>query len=291
MKTIGLIVAATYVKNVIGYDGQIPWKCSADMKRFKEITTGSVVIMGRKTYESIGRCLPNRVNMVVSSRSVDYWLAHEAGMQDPKGPSNLIRAIPEVYPSVEKAVEQAKTKYSDKDIWFIGGREIYKEAVRFINKIEHTIIEKEFSFDDKSKIVRMPDEVLNTMHSNGWVRTQLADLCYSKLTEQDEDILVRTATYEKYQTCQLNSGFVKVTIHSTRSQRLNMGDLVQDSSGNKWIVVKAPRGGFFLADDEIRGYDYDFELYVEKDTLPLIKPDLMTFRLVTPRFRKYEEKT
>lgn len=299
MKTIGLIVAATYAKNVIGYDGKIPWSCSADLKRFKEITTGSVVIMGRKTYESIGRCLPNRVNMVVSSRSVDYWLVHEAGMADPKGlllPNTLIRTIPEVYGSVELAVEQAKIKYPDKDIWFIGGHDIYKEAVRFVNKIEHTIIEKEFRFDDESKVVRMPDAVLNTMHSTGWVRTQLTDLCYSKLTEQDEAVLVRTATYEKYQTCQLNSGFVKVTVYSTRSQQLHMGDLVQDSSGNKWIVVKAPRGGFLWADDEVRGYDYDFELYVEKrplmsDLPPIAKPDPLPFRLVISRFRKYEELT
>ena len=62
---IGLIVA--YTRNrVIGNKGQIPWRIKGEQRRFRELTTGNVVIMGRKSYEEIGRPLPNRFNIIVS---------------------------------------------------------------------------------------------------------------------------------------------------------------------------------------------------------------------------------
>lgn len=67
---IGLIVA--YTKNrVIGSEGRIPWRIKGEQRRFKELTTGNVVIMGRKSYEEIGHPLPNRYTVVVSS-TADY---------------------------------------------------------------------------------------------------------------------------------------------------------------------------------------------------------------------------
>lgn len=65
---ISLIVAASS-NNVIGVDGGLPWHLSDDLKRFKAITMGKTIIMGRKTFESIGRALPGRRNIVVSSRA------------------------------------------------------------------------------------------------------------------------------------------------------------------------------------------------------------------------------
>jgi len=64
---ISLVVAAS-TNNVIGRDGQLPWRLSGDLKRFKAITTGKPIVMGRLTYESIGRPLPGRQNIVISTR-------------------------------------------------------------------------------------------------------------------------------------------------------------------------------------------------------------------------------
>ncbi|WEK49823.1 MAG: dihydrofolate reductase [Candidatus Kaistia colombiensis] len=65
------IIAAVAENGVIGNDGDMPWKLSTDLKRFKAITTGKPVIMGRKTFASIGRPLPNRVNVVLT-RARDF---------------------------------------------------------------------------------------------------------------------------------------------------------------------------------------------------------------------------
>lgn len=62
------IIVAHDERNVIGRDNYIPWKLSSDMKRFKKITTGHAVVMGRKTFESIGKPLPNRHNIVITSQ-------------------------------------------------------------------------------------------------------------------------------------------------------------------------------------------------------------------------------
>ena len=63
------IIVATSKNNVIGRDGGIPWHLSADLKRFKALTTGHPIVMGRRTFESIGRPLPGRRNIVISARS------------------------------------------------------------------------------------------------------------------------------------------------------------------------------------------------------------------------------
>jgi len=67
---ISLIVAAS-TNNVIGFQGHLPWRLSSDLKRFKALTMGKPIVMGRKTYESIGRPLPGRQNIVVT-RNPDY---------------------------------------------------------------------------------------------------------------------------------------------------------------------------------------------------------------------------
>lgn len=64
------LIAAIGTNNVIGHAGAIPWRLSTDQKRFKQLTIGKPILMGRKTYESIGRPLPGRPNIVISSRPV-----------------------------------------------------------------------------------------------------------------------------------------------------------------------------------------------------------------------------
>jgi dihydrofolate reductase len=68
MPSISYIVARSYPGNVIGRAGKLPWRLKTDLARFRELTTGHAVIMGRSTYDSIGRPLPNRTNIVISNR-------------------------------------------------------------------------------------------------------------------------------------------------------------------------------------------------------------------------------
>src|SRR5208283_5180300 len=67
LPSISLIVARSYPGNVIGYQNKLPWHIKSDLKRFKSITSGHVIIMGRSTFDSIGRVLPERTNIVMSA--------------------------------------------------------------------------------------------------------------------------------------------------------------------------------------------------------------------------------
>lgn len=114
-KKISLIYASTLDGLIGDSEGNIPWKCSADMKHFKEKTTGSTIIMGRKTFESIGRPLPNRQNIVLTRRG-------------------SISGV-EVSNSIKTAVEKAK-----EDIMIIGGAEIYEQYLPYADFIWRTIL-------------------------------------------------------------------------------------------------------------------------------------------------------
>ena len=100
------LVAAFDATKVIGYKGNIPWHLKEDLKIFSDLTKGSAVIMGRKTYESIGKPLPNRLNIVMT--------------RNPRG----LDGVEEVE-NKEIAIEVA-SKFSNK-IYVIGGEDIYTE--------------------------------------------------------------------------------------------------------------------------------------------------------------------
>lgn len=120
MKNTNLIVAMTG-DGVIGLDNKLPWHIPEDMKNFKELTTGNVVVMGRKTYESIPekfRPLPNRDNIVVST-------------QMSNNSSNYNGII--VVPSLEEALN--KSKEFNKEIFIIGGAQLYEAALPFVEKM------------------------------------------------------------------------------------------------------------------------------------------------------------
>ena len=107
---ISLIVACS--KNrVIGNKGQIPWKIKGEQKRFRELTTGNVVIMGRNSYNEIGRPLPNRETIVISNTKKYIG-------------ENLHTAS-----SVKEAIEFAKGK----DVYIAGGYGVYKEAIPLVD--------------------------------------------------------------------------------------------------------------------------------------------------------------
>ena len=116
---IGLIVARSK-NNVIGKNGQIPWRIKGEQKQFKELTTGNVVIMGRKSYEEIGRPLPNRMNIVVSGTVNDTG-------------ENLATVK-----SLKEALELAGT---EKDVYVSGGYRLFLEALPIVDKMYITEVD------------------------------------------------------------------------------------------------------------------------------------------------------
>lgn len=126
---INIIVAASN-NNCIGKDGTLPWDLPSDLKMFKEVTSGHIVIMGRKSWESIPekyRPLPNRLNVVIT-RNKDY-VAKGAEVR-----TDLVAALEEF-------------SYQDKDIFIIGGAEIYKEGFKYANKLYLTRVMTEIKGD------------------------------------------------------------------------------------------------------------------------------------------------
>jgi len=124
---IAIVVAAS--KNlVIGKDNKLPWHLPADLKYFKNLTMGHCIIMGRKTFESIGKPLPGRTNIVVT-RNKDY------------SKEGII-----VCSSLEEAYDYAN-KNNENEAFVIGGAEIINEALKTANKIYLTQIDENFEGD------------------------------------------------------------------------------------------------------------------------------------------------
>lgn len=107
------IIVAIGNNNEIGKNNKLLWHIPEDLKKFKEITQGKTVIMGRNTYESIGKPLPNRHNIVLSKNLKSF--------------SNNYNEKLEIYNDFSKIVE--KYKNSDKEVFIIGGAQVYKKAL------------------------------------------------------------------------------------------------------------------------------------------------------------------
>lgn len=122
------LIAAVSKNGVIGKNGGLPWKISSDLKRFRQLTAGHPVIMGRKTYESIGKPLPERTNIVIT-RDSHY-----------PAPGCIVVS------SIEKAVEEAK-KIESEIIFVIGGGEIYRTALPFADVLYLTLVHAEMNGD------------------------------------------------------------------------------------------------------------------------------------------------
>jgi dihydrofolate reductase len=121
---VSAIAAITEKDRGIGKDNDLLWKIPEDLKRFKEITLGHPIIMGRKNFESIGRALPKRMNIVVT-RDVAYHA------------ENCV-----IVHSVEEAIAKAKL-LDQSEVFIIGGGEIYKQALPFTDRLYLTIIHAE----------------------------------------------------------------------------------------------------------------------------------------------------
>ncbi len=123
------IIVAKAENNVIGNDNQLIWHLSNDLKRFKSLTSGHPIIMGRKTYDSIGRPLPNRTNIVIT-RNTDW------------NPEGIL-----VVHSLHEAIE--KGKEIDPNIFIIGGGNIYVQAMDWADALEITEVHHDFEGDTK----------------------------------------------------------------------------------------------------------------------------------------------
>jgi dihydrofolate reductase len=125
-KSLTMIVAAGE-NNEIGKDNDLIWHLRDDLKRFKSLTSGHHIIMGRKTFESFPKPLPNRTHVVIS-RQKDYQV-----------PAGVL-----VVNSIEEAIDAAS---NDSQPFIIGGGEIYKQAMPFASKIELTRVHSTFDAD------------------------------------------------------------------------------------------------------------------------------------------------
>ena len=124
-----ILIVSVSRDGVIGKEGGIPWNLKEDLKFFREKTSNSPVIMGRATYESIGKPLPNRLNIVMT-RSTKY-----------------IEGIEKVT-TVKKAIDAASEYKNSNEIYVIGGENIYKEFLPIANRMLITEVELEIPEGD-----------------------------------------------------------------------------------------------------------------------------------------------
>jgi dihydrofolate reductase len=122
------IIAAIAKNNALGKDNDLIWHIPADLKRFKKVTSGHHILMGRNTFESIGKPLPNRTTIIIT-RNKNYF---KEGCL--------------IANSIEEAIELADT---DEEIFIIGGAQIYKETIEkeLVDKLDITLVHKEFDAD------------------------------------------------------------------------------------------------------------------------------------------------
>lgn len=119
-------IAAAAENNALGKDNQLLWHLPDDFKRFKELTTGHFIILGRKTFESFPKPLPNRTHVIIT-RNKNF---HAEGCI--------------VVNSIEQAIDETPI---NEDVFVIGGAEIYRQSLGYCNKIELTRVHENFDAD------------------------------------------------------------------------------------------------------------------------------------------------
>jgi dihydrofolate reductase len=128
MKPIVSIIAALSENNVIGKNNKLPWHISEDLKRFKQLTLHHPVIMGRKTFVSIGKPLPGRTNIVITRdenyKAEDVTIVH----------------------SLKEALNVAKEK-AEEEIFIIGGAQIFEQTIKVVDKLYLTLVKGNFDGD------------------------------------------------------------------------------------------------------------------------------------------------
>ncbi len=121
------LIAATSTNNALGKDNQLVWHLPLDFKRFKSLTSEHYIIMGRKTFESFPKPLPNRTHVIIT-RNKNY-----------EAPEGCI-----VVSSLERAIEICP---KNEEVFIIGGGEIYKQSINIADKVELTRVHTEVEAD------------------------------------------------------------------------------------------------------------------------------------------------
>lgn len=133
--TISLI-AAISENRVIGRDNDLPWHIPEDLKRFKEITKGHPVIMGRKTYESIGRLLPNRTNIIIT-RDKEYTVE---GAVIVNSLDEALRRAQDKNVNIEHGTINHELSTDENEIFIIGGGQIFEQSIKSADKLYLTVV-------------------------------------------------------------------------------------------------------------------------------------------------------
>jgi len=139
MSTKNMLISAIFAMSenrVIGKDNQLPWHLPADLKHFKKVTLGKPILMGRKTYESIGRPLPGRCNVVIT-KEIDY-----------QAPGCV------VVNSIEQALITTK---ENAEIFVMGGALLYQAMLPLIQRLYMTIIHQAFDGDTFFPLLNQDD--------------------------------------------------------------------------------------------------------------------------------------
>ncbi len=133
------IIAAASENNALGKDNDLVWHLPDDFKRFKELTSGNYILMGRKTYESFPKPLPNRKHLIIT-RQKDYQVPENCFVFD------SIQSVLHAFDGIQSTFDEV-LEFLDKDIWIIGGGEIYKQSMEIADRIELTRVHSEFEAD------------------------------------------------------------------------------------------------------------------------------------------------
>ena len=156
------IVVAMGKNREIGVDNQLLWHLPKDLKHFKELTSGHPIIMGRKTYESIGKPLPNRTNIVISRKN-DWF---EEGIL--------------IVGSIKEALKFAKK--IDENVFVIGGGTIYEQTIDLADQLEITLVDA--TLDADTYFPKIDEKI--------WQKTQEA--CHEKDEKNQYDFCFQTFT-------------------------------------------------------------------------------------------------
>ena len=114
-----VLIAAIARNRVIGKNGKLPWHIPEDLKRFKQLTTGHTVVMGRNTFDSLSKPLSGRVNIVITSKCI-----------------NGVRT----YPSLEYALQALKNEV---EVFVIGGSRIFADALKYADELRLTLVDQD----------------------------------------------------------------------------------------------------------------------------------------------------
>lgn len=154
------LIVAKASNNVIGINNNLIWHLPNDLKHFKNLTTNHPIIMGRKTYESLGRPLPNRTNIIIT-RDQNYT------------DDNVL-----ITHSLEEAIVEAKE--INEDYFIIGGGEIYKQALRKADELYITEVHHDFEGD--TYFPEIDEEVYEEVSRENHLKDEKHPYSYSFIT-------------------------------------------------------------------------------------------------------------